>query len=397
MSSTWVILNQFATSSTAKVMSRQKSKDNHTKLRDFLRSGTLQPGERLPGERELAGFLGVGRTALRPVLEELEAQGFLRRQPQSGTFLVAVPPPLISGTTVMLVAPFQGAGGTGQAAEAGWLYRVTSAFERTARYAGAGLILLDQSPHASDPCSVKDMAHWAMAAGAQATVLLHPLGTREKIACALSILHDHEVHPVIVSARTYPGLASQVYFDSGWGAYLATRHLLTRGHTRIGFAGASVGHEWVRERLAGYRQALAASEVAGDAAWVWLTEEGERLPRREDGDSAFERWRALPAGARPTALVAANDVVALGILGAARAANVAVPGGLSVIGFDNDPEALLAGLTTIERPTETLGEAVAQTTLERLAAGPQAATVTLRLRPVLIERATVSQTQSQNH
>lgn len=387
-------MNQFKTSLAVRDMARQKSKDNHTKLRDFLRSGTLQAGERLPGERELAGALGVGRTALRPALEELEAQGFLRRQPQSGTFLVAVPPPLVSGTSVMLVAPFRGAGGTGQAAEAGWLYRVTSAFERTTRHAGAELILTDQSPHADDPCSVKDMAQRAVAAGAQAAVLLHPLGTREKIACALSILHDHEVHPVIVSARTYPGLASQVYFDSGWGAYLATRHLLTRGHARIGFAGASVGHEWVRERLDGYRQALAASEVAGDAAWVRLPEEGERLPRREDGVLAFEQWRALPAGARPTALVAANDVVALGILDAARAGGVAVPGALSVIGFDNDPEALLAGLTTIERPTETLGEAVAQTTLERLAAGPQAATVTLRLRPVLIERATVSQPQS---
>ena len=372
-------------------MSRQKNKDNHLRLRDLLRGGTLQIGDRLPGERELAQVLGVGRTALRPALEELEAQGFLRRQPQSGTFLVAIPPPFVSGTTIMLVAPFQGAGGTGQAAEAGWLYRVTSAFERTAGQAGAELILMDQSHSAGDPCSVKDMARRAVAAGVKAAVLLHPLGTREKVACALSILHDHDVHPVIVSTRSYPGLASQVYFDSGWGAYLATRHLLTRGHTRIGFAGASLGHEWVRERREGYRQALAASEVAGDAAWVRLPEEGERLPRREDGVLAFEMWRAQPAAARPTALVAANDVVALGILDAARAVGVAVPGALSVIGFDNDPEALLAGLTTIERPTETLGEAVAQTALERLAAGPQAATVTVRLRPVLIERSTVGQ------
>ena len=372
-------------------MSRQKNKDNHLRLRNLLRGGTLQVGDRLPGERELAQVLGVGRTALRPALEELEAQGFLRRQPQSGTFLVAIPPPFVSGTAIMLMAPFQGAGGTGQAAEAGWLYRVTSAFERTAGQAGAELILMDQSPSAGDPCSVKDMAHRAVAAGVKAAVLLHPLGTREKIACALSILHDHDVHPVIVSTRSYPGLASQVYFDSGWGAYLATRHLLTHGHTRIGFAGASLGHEWVRERHEGYRQALAASEVAGDTAWVRLPEEGERLPRREDGVSAFECWRALPAAARPTALVAANDVVALGILDAARAVGVAVPGVLSVIGFDNDPEALLAGLTTIERPTETLGEAVAQTALERLAAGPQAATMTVRLRPVLIERSTVGQ------
>lgn len=375
-------------------MARQKSKDNQIKLRDFLRSGTHPAGARLPGERELAHSLGLGRTALRPALEELETQGFLRRQPQSGTFLVAVPPPLASGASVMLTAPFQGAEGTGQAAEAGWLYRVTSAFERAIRRADAELTLTDQSAQADNLCSVKEIAHQAVAAGAHAAVFLHPLGTREKIACALSILHDHDVHPLIVSARTYPGLASQVYFDSGWGAYLATRHLLTRGHLRIGFAGAPAGHEWVRERLGGYRQALAASEVAGDEGWVWLPDEGERLPNREDGALALERWRALPPDTRPTALVAANDVVALGLLDAARSIGVSIPEELSVVGFDNDPTALLAGLTTIERPTETLGEAVAATTLERLEAGPQASTVTLRLRPVLIERGTVGPPQT---
>ena len=84
-----------------------------------------------------------------------------------------------------------------------------------------------------------------------------------------------------------------------------------------------------------------------------------------------------------------NDAVALGILQAAQRDGIAVPAALSVIGFDNDPAALLAGLTTLERPTETLGETVAQVTLEQLARGPDAATVSLRLRPVLIERGSV--------
>lgn len=370
-------------------MTRQKSKDTPEKLRDYLRSGTVKAGDRLPGERELADSLGIGRTALRPALEELEEQGFLRRLPQQGTYLVEIPPPAASGASIMFVAPFRGNDGPGAAAEAGWLYRVTSAFERTAKPAGADLVLVDQSPQANDPCSIKQIAHNAIDAGVQAAVLVHPLGTKEKIACALALLHDHNVHPVIVSARNYPGLASQVYFDSGWGSYLATRHLLTRGHRRIGYAGAPSGHEWMRERLIGYRQALAVAEIDGNDDWVWQADEGERMPEQEDGVFAFKKWLALPANNRPTALVAANDLVALGILAAAKAAGVAIPQELSLIGFDNDPEALMAGLTTIERPTEVLGEAIAQTVLERLAAGPHAATVTLRLRPVLIERATV--------
>ncbi|MCW3055819.1 MAG: LacI family transcriptional regulator, partial [Chthonomonadales bacterium] len=118
-------------------------------------------------------------------------------------------------------------------------------------------------------------------------------------------------------------------------------------------------------------------------------DEGERLAVGEDGTSAWNQWRALPLHLRPTAIVGANDVVALGVMEAAQQEGVSIPGDLSIIGFDNNPGALLAGLTTLERPTETLGETVAQVTLEQLARGPNAATVSLRLRPVLIERRSV--------
>ena len=364
----------------------QKNSKNHASAREYLRTGGLSVGDRLPGERELAATLGIGRAALRSALEQLELEGIVRRQPQSGTFLIAVPAPQVQGARIVLIAPLQSI--SSQERDTGWLYRVISSIERTVRPAGGEIVLLDQSPRADDPCSVKDMVREAADMGARAAVLLHPRGTRDKIAHALALLHDRGVHPVIVSARTYSGLASQVYFDSGWGAYLATRHLLQWGHTRIGFAGASRGHEWVQERLAGYHSALEAADIAPQADWAWLPGDGERLPEAGDGAAAWEQWRSLPSERRPTGIVAANDVIALGLLTAAQANGVAVPTDLSIIGFDNDPAALLAGLTTIERPTEALGEAVARVTLERLAAGPSAATVTVRLRPVLIERAT---------
>ena len=251
------------------------------------------------------------------------------------------------------------------------------------------MILLDQSPRIAEPCSIKDLALEAAAAGVQAAVLLHPHGSRAKVAHALALLHDRGVHPIVVSSRTYPGMASQVYFDSGWGAYLATRFLIQQGHQRIGFAGAPSGHEWVQDRLAGYRTALEAAEIQEDAAWIFLPEEGERLASAADGTAAWKRWNALPPCLRPTAVAAANDAVALGFMAAARQAGVAIPAELSVIGFDNEPGALLAGLTTLERPTETLGETTAHVTLEQIARGPDAATVSLRLRPVLIERISV--------
>ncbi len=358
-------------------------------VRAYLRSGGFAPGDRLPGERQLAQTLGMTRTALRSALDALEASGTVERRPQSGTFLTRVPTAAARGGRVTLIAPFHGNRQADQVRDSSWLYRVVSAFERTTGPSGIQINLQDQSTRLDDPRSIIALAREVATQRPKAVVLLHPVGSRADIRQALTLLHDQRVHPIIVSSRTYPGLASQVYFDSGWGAYVATQYLLQRGHRRIGFAGAPRGHEWVQERLAGYRDALATVDMVADARWVNLPDAGERLSHARDGADALRRWLDLPAQLRPTAVYAANDIVALGLLKAARDAGLMIPEALSVVGFDNDPEALLAGLTTIERPTEALGEALARTALDRVAGGSHAEAVTVRLRPVLIERATV--------
>lgn len=368
-------------------MSHKRGEVN-ARVREYLRRENFRPSDRLPGEREMAQALEIGRTALRPILEELVRAGVLERRPQAGTFLKSVPTTHAREARVVLIAPFSGTGEAGREADAGWLHRVVSAFERVSVPAHLQLQIKDQTPHRDDPCSIKTMACAAAHEGAHAVVLLHPLGARDKISCALALLHDLGVQPLVVSSRTYPGLASHVYFDSGWGAYVATRHLLTLGHRRIGFAGAPGGHQWVQERITGYTQALNAADITRQARWIWKPASSERLPMPQDGADAFKHFFSLPKTRRPTAIVAANDVVALGLLDAAHRQGLSIPADLSIVGFDNNPGALLAGLTTIERPTEALGEAIARVTLERLAEGPQAAAVTHRLRPILIERAT---------
>ncbi|MBC8103637.1 MAG: GntR family transcriptional regulator, partial [Cytophagales bacterium] len=181
--------------------------DLDCRLREHLRGRGIRIGEQLPGERELAAALGVGRTALRPSLDALEAEGVVERRPQSGTFLLALPAAPVRGDDcgIALIAPFQATSEPGSREDAEWLYRVVSAFERVAVPAGARLLLKDQSPFLHDPCSIKDLAREAAAQGARAAILLHPAGPWEKITCALALLHDAGVHPVIVSGRDYPG------------------------------------------------------------------------------------------------------------------------------------------------------------------------------------------------
>lgn len=367
----------------------QFARDTEQKLRTWLHEQGLRVGDRLPGERELAAALGMGRTALRPALDSLEALGLLERRPQSGTYLRQLPETVSVGARLALIAPFGGTPEPGRTSDPLFLHRVATAFEAIASPTGATLQLYDQSPAFADPCGVKDLTLRALTEGCQAVVLIHPIGTREKISFTLALLHDKGIPTVIVSSRTYPGLVNQVYFDSAWGMYLAARLLTAKGHTQLGFVGGPTGHEWVHERLQGFHSAITATEGPELTTWEWFPEDtSERLVLPEDGQAAFAAWLSLPLQARPSALVCANDTLALGVLAAARAAGVRVPEELALTGFDDDPGALLAGLTTLERPTEALGAAAARVALERLAAGPDSATVNHRLKPRLKERTT---------
>jgi DNA-binding LacI/PurR family transcriptional regulator/biotin operon repressor len=371
-------------------MGQHRIAENQIKVRDFLRGSGVRVGERLPGERELATRLGIGRAALRSVLDSLEEEGVIQRQPQSGTTLMSIPAPAVQSARVFLIGPFQGGCDPERVRDASWLYRVVSAFERMAAPAGVTIILKDQSPYICDPCSIKSLVHEAVDEGAHAAVLLHPAGPHYKIACALGMLHDRDIQPIIVSSSTYPGLASQVYFDAGWGAYIATRHLFQNGHQRIAFVGGPADRDWIQERVAGYRDAAEALGIPPELRREWLIEPcGDIAPDR-CGPDIISQWRSLPDDLRPTAIVAGRDSIALSIIEAARKAGIDVPCDLSIVGFDNEPSALLAGLTTVERPTEALGEAVARVTLERLAGGIDAPAVTLRLKPILIQRSSVA-------
>lgn len=147
------------------------------------------------------------------------------------------------------------------------------------------------------------------------------------------------------------------------GGTSATQHLLDLGHRRIGFVCGPAASACSRARLQGYRGAM-------DAA-------GIRVPKGYLREGNFEYADGLRAGAAlldlpqpPTAIFAANDEMALGILEAARTRGVRVPTDLSLIGFDDTEVARVSSppLTTIAQPLRRMG-AVALRTALRLAAG----------------------------
>jgi DNA-binding LacI/PurR family transcriptional regulator len=142
--------------------------------------------------------------------------------------------------------------------------------------------------------------------------------------------------------------ATGVAIDQVAGARLATRHLTDLGHRRIVHLAGPADWSDAVGRAAGFAQELQAAGLAPVSAAVagdWTAESGYRIGRE-----------LLPAHGF-TAAFAANDQMALGLIHAARELGRDVPGDLSVVGFDDIPEAahFLPPLTTIRQDFGLIG------------------------------------------
>lgn len=164
-------------------------------------------------------------------------------------------------------------------------------------------------------------------------------------------------------APTEDGHAN-IGFDNRVAAAAVVDHLVALGHRRIAMvAGITAGNDRAADRVAGVRSALARHGLA-PARVV------ERPYAIADGRAALAEL--LDGGAGATAIVCGNDVIALGVLFEAQARGIAVPGALSITGFDNLPltEHVAPGLTTIDVPAQTMGERAAAALLAAIGGGP---------------------------
>ena len=156
-----------------------------------------------------------------------------------------------------------------------------------------------------------------------------------------------------------------VYTDDVAGGRLATGHLLELGHHRIAFLGDFEhnyhGFTSSAMRRTGYEHALAAAGVELDEELVWRASHGR--------EAAAALTHERLGSARPTAIFAASDTQAVGVLEAAEGLGVDVPGDLAVVGYDDIEVARYAGLTTVAQPLEESGARGAELLLAALEGG----------------------------
>ena len=165
------------------------------------------------------------------------------------------------------------------------------------------------------------------------------------------LIEDMRVPVVLVSTMSSRYQIPYVRVDDRQAAYTATKYLIDRNHVNIGMVSGTASDQIAGEpRVYGYRQALIDSGVVPDDSWVVY------------GDFHFDSGRRaalklLQDHRELTAVFAASDEMAVGVLSAAWELEILVPQELSVIGYDDTKDAQMAipPLTTVHQPIAEMG------------------------------------------
>lgn len=170
-------------------------------------------------------------------------------------------------------------------------------------------------------------------------------------------------HLPLVTVGTRFADAPWVGIDDVRCARLAAEHLIGLGHTQIGYIGVarplSAHRKTPAERLAGFRRAVHDHDIRLREEWVLASD-------WSPGDAYRSALELLSGSRRPTAILAASDEMAVGVLGAALKLGLRVPEDLSVTGIDDHDVAEPLGLTTIRQNIAAEGAAAARALLALL-------------------------------
>ncbi len=172
------------------------------------------------------------------------------------------------------------------------------------------------------------------------------------------------------------------------GGFTATERLIRSGHRRIGLIQGEVGMDASRDRLKGYRQALANHDIPFDAALV--------RPGNWEPSAGFEQTTALMAlSDPPTGIFCSNDLMALGCYEALKEMGLRIPHDVAVVGYDDREIAQFARppLTTVLLPHFEMGTLAAEYLIDT-AGGLKRRPLQIKVECPLVERSSVDLPQA---
>jgi len=214
-------------------------------------------------------------------------------------------------------------------------------------------------------------------------VLLAPIGNAADAAAGLR----RSGIPVVMVDRARENDSCAVGGDDVEGGRLAVSHLIDCGHSRIAFVGGPGNLAQVRDRRRGAEAALAT--LGGDYQLQVISTPALAT---KQGVAAAEQIAAMPESQRPTAVFAANDLLAIGLLQGFVAAGLRVPDDIALIGYDDIEFAAFSAvpLSSVRQPRTEIGARAAALLIDEIREitdGVPHVHESVRLAPILVPRA----------
>ena len=336
--------------------SSQRGAPKYREISDALsrdiRAGRYKPGQKFPSEAALVKRFGVSRITIGHALRELAQQQLIDRIAGSGTYVRSARGHIREGLLFGLVIPNLG--------ETEIFEPICHAIAASPAARGHALLW----PHAEMEHVAKEERPLEMceqcAARRVSGVFFAPLEMSARSAelnrKAMKLLRKAGIPVVLLDHRSEDGAAGDrcdlVGIDNHRAGCVATEHLLKLGARRIGFLARHHQAPTVKERIRGYRDALA--NIDGTARVFHIRDE-----------SPLE----LPAPAFDCdAFVCANDRIAGILMHALAARGLRIPNDVRIVGIDdvNYASLLPVPLTTIHQPCREIGETALKLMIERL-------------------------------
>ncbi len=202
----------------------------------------------------------------------------------------------------------------------------------------------------------------------------------------LTALKRHQLPCVLIDRRVDGFKSDVVCGDNRGGAELLTEHLIRLGHRQIALVSGPHSISSAEERAEGYRAALRKHRIPIEESLIFRGEFKQ--------DSGYQLVkRLLERDPRPTAIFAANNLIAVGALQALREIGLRVPEDIALVCFDDIPyaSAIEPFLTVVAQPAYEMGRTAAGLLMERLAATRNIRTREVVLAPELVVRQSCGQ------
>lgn len=310
-------------------------------IKEAIRLCPHKKGDRIPTERELSEFFGVSRVTVRRALDSLVKENILEKEWSKGIFIKKPVLPVMRGTKKIGITMWQGESITYHPATVEVLRGIGEIFNNRENYV---LEIVFVTPDMIRTCSYPEMINTGRLDGLISYVQEIPFEHTEKI---------RRIVPYTIFANR--DFDNCVLIDYAKASCQVTRHLIGLGHRKIALLNGLKAFDVSAKVLSGYIHGLKEQNIQFNLSLV----KNGYYDYKNGFDITMELFSS---GEYPTALIAGDDIMALGALQALKQLGMHCPEDVSIVSFNDFPfsKSTSPPLSTVRIPYYELGKELAQ-------------------------------------